>query len=107
MPNPGPAVEIKFNEVIVTSSLEDAIKRLKRRVTDEGILAELKARSAFEKPSVKKRRKAREAVERTRLNALREALVASGEWEKRKKRKDKRKAEKLEQKIRRQEGAIL
>lgn len=107
MPNPAPAIQVKPIEVEVTSSLEDALRRFKSKVNNEGILAEYKARMHFEKPSVKKRRKAREAVERRRIEEIRETLIASGEWEKRKKRKDKRKAEKLEQKIKRQENAIV
>ena len=46
-------------------SVEGAIKRFKREVTNAGILTELKKREFFEKPSVTKK-KAREAAIRKR-----------------------------------------
>ena len=104
MKNPAPAIEIKPIEVHVTSSFEDACRRFKSAVQKEGVLSEFKDRMKYEKPSVKKRKKARQSVERRMLEELREKLIQSGEWDKRKKRKDKRKAEKLERKIKRQEN---
>jgi len=55
-------------EVEVRDSLEKAMKILKQKMSKEGILQELKRRRFYEKPSVKKKRKTREA--RKRLKAL-------------------------------------
>lgn len=53
-------IEVRDNE-----SIEIALKRFKREVTNAGILTELKKREFFEKPSALKR-KAREAAIRKR-----------------------------------------
>ena len=50
--------------------IEKALKSLKRQVQKDGLLKELKQRSFFEKPSVKKKRKQREA-QKKRMKALR------------------------------------
>ena len=52
-------------EIIVEGNqIEMAIKLLQRQVIKDGILKELKIRSFYEKPSVKKKRKWREARRR-------------------------------------------
>ena len=56
----------------------------------------LKEKSRFEKPSVKRRRKQREASERVFLANLREKQIASGEWEQRQKKKEQARAKKLQ-----------
>ena len=53
-------------EVEVRDSLETAMKILKQKMSKEGILQELKRRRFYEKPSVKKKRKTREARKRLR-----------------------------------------
>ena len=53
-------------EVEVRDSLEKAMKVLKQRMSKEGILQELKRRRFYEKPSVKRKRKIREAAKRRR-----------------------------------------
>ena len=53
-------------EVEVRDSLEKAMKVLKQKMSKEGILQELKRRRFYEKPSVKKKRKMREARKRRR-----------------------------------------
>ena len=53
-------------EVEVRESLEKAMKVLKQRMSKEGILQELKRRRFYEKPSVKRKRKIREAAKRRR-----------------------------------------
>ena len=53
-------------EVEVRDSLEKAMKILKQKLSKEGILQELKRRRYYEKPSVKKKRKMREARKRLR-----------------------------------------
>jgi len=49
-----PKVEVKENE-----PLERALRRLKKKIEREGVLKALKARKHYEKPSERKRRKAR------------------------------------------------
>jgi len=53
-------------EVEVRDSLEKAMKILKQKMSKEGILQELKRRRFYEKPSVKRKRKTREARKRLR-----------------------------------------
>jgi small subunit ribosomal protein S21 len=53
-------VEIRVND----NDVEKALKVLKRLIQKEGLLGELKKRRYFEKPSVKLRRKQREAQKR-------------------------------------------
>lgn len=84
-------------EVVVTGSFEDACRRFKTLVQNEGVIANYKSKQAYEKPSEKKRRKRREAEERRLMLASREALILSGEWEKRQKRKEQKRQEKVEE----------
>ncbi len=58
-------------EVDVRDSLEKAMKILKQKMSKEGILQELKRRRFYEKPSVKRKRKMREARKRVRREAKR------------------------------------
>jgi small subunit ribosomal protein S21 len=52
--------------------IESAIKSLKRQLIKDGILKELKNRRAYEKPSIKKKRKQREARRRRQKAARRQ-----------------------------------
>ena len=52
-----PRIQIRDNE-----PLEKALRRFKKKIEREGVIKEVKARKHYEKPSVKKRRKIREAV---------------------------------------------
>ncbi len=61
---------------IYENQVERAIKALKRQVAKEGLLKELKRRSFYEKPCVKRKRKQKEA-QKKRLKALRMAAVPS------------------------------
>ena len=54
-----PKITLKANE-----SLERALRRFKRKMEREGILKQLRARKHYEKPSERKRRKARNAKSR-------------------------------------------
>ncbi|MFA5069280.1 MAG: 30S ribosomal protein S21 [Candidatus Omnitrophota bacterium] len=56
-----PKIHIKENE-----PLERALRRFKKKIEREGIIREVKARKHYEKPSVKKRRKIREARKKKR-----------------------------------------
>jgi small subunit ribosomal protein S21 len=63
----GESVQCKPIEVIVgEKGLERAIKHLKRKIANEGILRELKRRRHHMKPSVKRRKKQAEAARRRR-----------------------------------------
>ncbi len=50
--------------------VEKALKSLKRQLQKEGLFKEIKQRSFYEKPSVKEKRKKREAAKK-RVKALR------------------------------------
>lgn len=63
-------------EVEVRDSLEKAMKILKQKMSKEGILQELKRRRFYEKPSVKKKRKTREARKRLRREMKRRVMPA-------------------------------
>jgi small subunit ribosomal protein S21 len=63
----GEAVQGKPIEVPVGErGLERAIKHLKRKMANEGILRELKRRRHYMKPSVRRRKKEAEAARRRR-----------------------------------------
>ena len=66
-----PLIKVREDE-----SLENALKRFKRKCEKSGILTEIKKRQHFEKPSVRKRRKSREA-ERRRRRKERRTQIAS------------------------------
>ena len=65
-------------EVEVRDSLEKAMKILKQKMSKEGILQELKRRRFYEKPSVKRKRKTREARKRLRREMKRRVAPQSG-----------------------------
>ena len=51
-----PAVQVREDE-----NFENALRRFKRKCEKSGVLTELKKRQHFEKPSVKRKRKAMQA----------------------------------------------
>jgi len=51
-------------DVSPNESIDGALRRLKKKIEREGVLKTLKARKYFEKPSEKRRRKARTAKKR-------------------------------------------
>ena len=58
-------------EVRVEGSLERAIRTLKKKLAAEGVFKEMKIRSFYEKPSVRRKRKRQEAErKRRKANAL-------------------------------------
>jgi small subunit ribosomal protein S21 len=61
-------------EVEVRDNLEKAMKILKQKMSKEGILQEVKRRRFYEKPSVKRKRKMREARKRRRREAKRRVI---------------------------------
>ena len=93
MPAPPELHEIKeFSpiEVKVTGSLEGAIRQWKAIIQKEKVISLYKEKTSYEKPSDKKRRKKREAVERTRIATLRQSQMNSGEWDKKQKRREQK-----------------
>lgn len=74
-------------------SVEDAIRKFKAKFQRERIIGQLKEKSAYEKPSEKKRRKKREAVERRLFAESRERMIANGEWDKRLKKRQEKQVE--------------
>jgi len=87
-------------EVVVEgSSREDfeyAARKFKTLFQRERVVGQLKERSAYEKPSAKKRRKSREAIARRLMAERREQMMKSGEW-------DRSQKQKFQKKIRREE----
>jgi small subunit ribosomal protein S21 len=63
------------------NNIEQAIRVLKKKMQREGILREIKARRAYEKPSERRVREKSEAVRRmrkaARKQAIREGLIAA------------------------------
>ena len=62
-------------EVVVSHNIEKAMKILKRKLIKEGLFKELKARRFFEKPSISRKRKEKEARKKQRKD---EARLNSG-----------------------------
>lgn len=95
-------VVIKPLEVQV-HNFEEAFKRFKSLVQREKVVSDFKEKQSYEKPSERKRRKSREALERKLLTESREQLMLSGEWDKRQKRKElkrkQRRAENQQKKV--------
>ena len=60
-----PGVKIREGE-----SFEQALRRFKKQCEKAGILSELRKREHYEKPSVKKKRKAAAARKRLRRSAM-------------------------------------
>jgi small subunit ribosomal protein S21 len=51
---------------VIGNDIEGAIKLLKRKIQRDGLMRDLKERRYYEKPSVKTKRKQREALKRKR-----------------------------------------
>ena len=65
--------ELKPIEVrVVDNNIGRALNRLKREIGREGVNRELKRRRFYEKPSIAKRKKTRDAERRRRKDARRE-----------------------------------
>ena len=48
--------------IVENNEVEKAIKILKKKLSKEGLLKEIKRRSFYEKPSTKRKRKKKEAI---------------------------------------------
>jgi small subunit ribosomal protein S21 len=75
---------------------ENALRYFRKLFNNERIIGQLKENRHYEKPSERKRRKAREARERRLQTEYRDRMMASGEWEKRQQKKFKEKLQKEE-----------
>jgi small subunit ribosomal protein S21 len=60
----GRLVQLSEIQVGQDESIESALKRFKKKIQKAGILSEIKRRERYEKPSVKRRRKAEAARKR-------------------------------------------
>lgn len=70
---------------------DDAIRYFKSLVQKEDVLGLYKERQAYEKPSVKLKRKRKESKERRLAQDSKEKMILSGEWDKRQKQKQDKK----------------
>lgn len=84
-------------EVKVYNNFDKAMKAFRSLVQSEKILSTYKEKQAYEKPSVKKRRKINENIKRCLENEIKQKKIISGEYErekiKRQALKEKRKKE--------------
>jgi small subunit ribosomal protein S21 len=64
---------------VAGNQIEPALKALKKQMLRDGIFQEMKRRAFYEKPSVKRKRKAAQARKRQR-KALKRA-TASADWD--------------------------
>ena len=81
-------------EVVVQGNFERAMKIFKSLVQGEKIISKYKEKQAYEKPSVKKRRKSAEARRRIYEAEVKAKKIASGEYEKERLRKQLKKEKK-------------
>jgi len=89
------------------SSREDfeyAYRKFKSLFQKERIIGILKEKSFFEKPSEKKRRKAREAKERNFIANQKAELMKNGEWDKLQKKKFEKEISKAERRAKQELG---
>ena len=100
-PNYVRPIEVKV-EGTSREDFEYAYRKFKALFQRERIVGQIKDRLGYEKPSAKKRRKAREAVDRRIMTQVREDMVKTGEWDRRQKvrtqnqiRRDEKRAEVL------------
>jgi len=58
---------------VYDGDLDKAMKVLKKKLQDDGLVRRLKAKRSYEKPSERRRRKRRESERRRRMNRLKES----------------------------------
>jgi ribosomal protein S21 len=75
---------------------EYAVRKFKTLFQRERVVGLLKEKSAFEKPSAKKRRKRREAQDRKLMTNMRDQLIKNGQWDIRQKKKAQKRIQKEE-----------
>ena len=91
--------------VVYNNDFDSALKKFKMLVQKEGVLALYKAKQTYEKPSVKKRRKVKEAIKKKMISDFREKLILSDKWEKRQKQKELKRLQKTAEKRHQRESA--
>ncbi len=82
-------------QVEVFGDFNFAVRTFNSLVQKERILAKIKEKMSYEKPSDRKRRKAREAREKAFITQSRQKMIDSGEWDKRQKKRIQKKEEKI------------
>jgi ribosomal protein S21 len=88
------------------SSREDfeyAFRKFKALFQRERVVGQIKEKMSYEKPSARKRRKRREAIDRNAMNHLRENMMKTGEWD----RRQKARAQKQIKREEKRSGIIL
>ncbi len=60
-----------MTKIFVNQNLEKAMRVLKRKLIREGVFKELKARRFYEKPSEKRKRKAKESYKKRKKDTQR------------------------------------
>jgi small subunit ribosomal protein S21 len=80
---------------VEVSHFEDSLRYFKSLVQKDKILSAFRDKQSYEKPSEKKRRKKREAAERRRITNIRDRMMATGEWDRIQKQKDKKRDNKV------------
>jgi|SRR5271165_1748746 len=82
---------LKPLEVKVYNNFDRAFKSFRSLVQADGVLAKYKEKQGYEKPSVKKRRKHAETMQRLYEEKIKAEKIASGEYEKEKIKKEAKK----------------
>lgn len=75
---------------------EKAFSRFKKLFQNERVIGQLKEKASYEKPSARKRRKRREALDRRLMAEMRERMMKTGEWDRRQKQRAQKKIRKEE-----------
>lgn len=98
--------EVTPLQIEVDGDFEGACRRFKSLVQKERIIGQIKEKMAYEKPSDKKRKKRREAVERQMILELKHKLMVNGDLTKFKTNKHN---EKIARKLKKEqeEGNLL
>ncbi len=102
--------DLGFRPLEVTvrgDNVDDAIRRFRMLVQADGLLLRLKEREHYEKPSDKNRRKSREAQRRIKMQDMMDKLIATGEWDKRQEKKEKKRLAKLGKKNTKVDAIVL
>ena len=89
------SVEFSPLQVKVYNNFEKAIRAFKTLVQKEKILNHLKERSAYEKPSDKRRRKIAEYKKKQFEQHMLESQIKSGEWDRQQVKKLKKKEDRM------------
>lgn len=89
-----PPPKLEPLQVVVERDFEDAFRKFKSLVQKEKIITDFKERQFYEKPSVKRRRRKREAFARKLALEFKQKQILSGEWEKKMKKKQEKKTDK-------------